>query len=172
MKRFFIGFGLLQLVLFTLELTEPVQRWLVAPFTEMLAFASIALVHLVDAGAVSRGIHLFDVPSGFGMSIQAGCNGIEASIILLSAILAFPAGWREKAWGLLVGLVSLHLLNLLRIISLFYLGQWSLRAFDWAHLYIWQVLILLDVFVVFLLWLRYLGRIGQLAPRPTEVAHA
>ncbi|WP_263144991.1 exosortase H [Pseudomonas sp. RIT-PI-AD] len=166
MKRFFIGFGLLQLLLFTLELTAPVQRWFVVPFTEGLAFASTSLARLVDHGVVSRGIHLYDVASGFGMSIEAGCNGVEASIILLSAILAFPAPWRKKAWGLLVGLGSLHLLNLLRILSLFYLGQWSLRAFEWAHLYIWQVLILLDVFVVFLFWLRYLGR----AARPLEEA--
>jgi exosortase/archaeosortase family protein len=39
---------------------------------------------------------------------------------------------------------------------LFYLGQWSKEWFDWAHLYIWQALIMLDALVVFLVWIRYL----------------
>ena len=40
----------------------------------------------------------------------------------------------------------------------FYLGQWNETAFEWAHLYIWQALIMLDVFVVFLFWVRWLSR--------------
>ncbi|MES2821050.1 MAG: exosortase H [Pseudomonadota bacterium] len=158
MKRFFIGFCLIQAVLFVLELTAPVQRWLVVPFTELLALLSIGLIRLLDPQVVASGIHLYDIPSGFAMSIEAGCNGIEASIILLAAIVAFPASWGQKFWGLAVGLASLHALNLVRIISLFYLGQWDMRLFEWAHLYIWQALIMVDVLIVFLLWLRYLRR--------------
>jgi exosortase H (IPTLxxWG-CTERM-specific) len=96
--------------------------------------------------------------SGFDMSIEAGCNGVEASIILVSAILAFPRGIKNKILGVCFGLVSLHFLNVVRIISLFYLGQWSEVAFDWAHLYIWQALIMLDVFIVFIFWVRYSQR--------------
>jgi exosortase/archaeosortase family protein len=47
-------------------------------------------------------------------------------------------------------------LNVLRVISLFYLGQWSASAFEWAHLYVWQALIMLDVLVVWLVWIRTL----------------
>lgn len=50
----------------------------------------------------------------------------------------------------------MELLNIVRIISLFYLGQWNQDVFEWAHLYIWQALIMLDVLIVFLLWLRLL----------------
>ena len=52
-------------------------------------------------------------------------------------------------------------MNLLRIISLFYLGQWSETLFDWAHLYIWQALIMLDALIVFLVWIRYLPKIAN-----------
>ncbi|MET1078353.1 MAG: exosortase H [Pseudomonas sp.] len=156
LKRFFLLFCLIQALLFVLELTAPAQRWVVLPFTEGLAQASIWLIQWFDSDVVANGIHLYHLPSRFAMSIEAGCNGIEASIILLAAILAFPAAWRHKFWGLLIGLGSLHGVNLVRIISLFYLGQWNLRYFEWAHLYGWQALIMLDVLVVFLLWLRYL----------------
>jgi hypothetical protein len=47
-------------------------------------------------------------------------------------------------------------LNLVRIISLFYLGLWDRESFEWAHLYVWQALIILDALVVFLVWARFL----------------
>ena len=102
-----------------------------------------------------------DALSGVALDVEAGCNGVEASIILLAAMLAFPATWRARLVGILIGLLSIHAVNILRIVSLFYIGQWNMTAFDWAHLYIWQALIMLDVFVVFLLWLRYVLKSGK-----------
>ena len=32
--------------------------------------------------------------------------------------------------------------------------------FEWAHLYVWQALIMLDVLVVWLVWVRLLPRDG------------
>ena len=57
---------------------------------------------------------------------------------------------------LAVGIVAVQGLNIVRVISLFYLGQWDLRVFEWAHLYVWQALIMLDVLVVWLVWVRTL----------------
>ena len=49
-------------------------------------------------------------------------------------------------------------LNIVRVISLFYLGQWDRHWFEWAHLYVWQALIMLDVLIVWLVWVRTLPR--------------
>jgi exosortase H (IPTLxxWG-CTERM-specific) len=101
---------------------------------------------------------LFDSRSGFSVSIEAGCNGVEATIVLVAAMMAFPAGWRMKLLGIVIGFLAIQFMNLLRIISLYYLGQWNMQAFEWAHLYIWQSLIILDVLVVFLIWLRFISK--------------
>jgi exosortase H (IPTLxxWG-CTERM-specific) len=95
---------------------------------------------------------------GFAVSIEAGCNGVEATIVLVAAVLAFPASWRRKLAGLAIGIVAVQGLNIVRVISLFYLGQWNFSVFEWAHLYVWQALIMLDVLVVWLLWVRTLPR--------------
>ena len=52
--------------------------------------------------------------------------------------------------GLAAGIVAVQGLNVVRVISLFYLGQWNMQVFEWAHLYVWQALIMLDVLVVWL----------------------
>ena len=99
--------------------------------------------------------------NGFAVSIEAGCNGVEATLVLLAAMLAFPAPWRHKVVGLVIGVVAVQLLNILRVISLFYLGQWNYDVFEWAHLYVWQALIMLDVLVVWLIWVRRVPRIDD-----------
>jgi exosortase H (IPTLxxWG-CTERM-specific) len=96
--------------------------------------------------------------SDFAVSIEAGCNGVEATIVLIAAMLAFPAPWKHKLVGLIAGIVAVQGLNIIRVISLFYLGQWNRDVFEWAHLYVWQALIMLDVLIVWLVWVRTLPR--------------
>lgn len=156
MLRFFLGFLLILGLLFTAELTPPVQRLLVLPWTEALARFSAALITLFDPQVAAFGKLLQSNTTGFAVSIEAGCNGIEAAIILIAAMLAFPAPWRYKVGGIVAGLAAVQALNVLRVISLFYLGQWDQQLFGWAHLYLWQALIMLDVLIVWLLWMRTL----------------
>ena len=40
----------------------------------------------------------------------------------------------------------------------FYLGNWNTGVFTWIHLYLWPTLIMLDVLLVFVIYLRYLAR--------------
>jgi exosortase H (IPTLxxWG-CTERM-specific) len=92
---------------------------------------------------------------------------VEATLVLLAAMLAFPASWARKAIGLAVGIAAVQGLNIVRVISLFYLGQWNYDVFEWAHLYVWQALIMLDVLIVWLLWVRTLPRErGDRGPPP------
>jgi exosortase H (IPTLxxWG-CTERM-specific) len=154
MRRFLLLFIVIQAVLFGLELLGPIQQHVVLPWTSLLAKACSSLVTLFDAGAMAQGKVLFNPKTGFGVSIEPGCNGVEACIVLMAAMLAFPATWRHRAIGLAIGFVAVQGLNMVRVISLFYLGQWSQRAFEFFHEYLWQGLIMLDVLVVWLLWVR------------------
>lgn len=163
MLRFFLGFLLLQALLFGLELTPWVQQWFVIPWTDTLATISAGLVKVVDPTVIAEGNVLRSAHNGFAVAIEAGCNGVEATIVLVAAMLAFPAPWKRKLLGLAIGILAVQGLNVVRVISLFYLGQWSFDLFEFAHQYVWQALIMLDVLIVWLLWVRTLPRA---APAP------
>ena len=158
MLRFFVTFLLLQAILFGLELTPWAQEYFVVPWTNTLARISTWLVTVFDPNVMAIGKIMRSTTNGFAVSIEAGCNGVEATIVLLAAILAVPAPWRSKVIGLVVGVLAVQGLNIVRVISLFYLGQWDREWFEWAHLYIWQALIMLDVLIVWLVWVRTLPR--------------
>jgi exosortase H (IPTLxxWG-CTERM-specific) len=158
MLRFILLFLIYLAILFPLELVPPVDRYVIMPFTDAIASVSAWIVGLFDAHAIAVGNALESTTTGFALLIVRGCNGVEAVIILVSAMLAFPAPWKNRLAGIALGFVAIQALNFVRIISLFYLGQWNRTWFDWFHLYLWQALIILDALVAFLVWLRYLPR--------------
>jgi exosortase H (IPTLxxWG-CTERM-specific) len=162
--RFFVTFLLLQALLFGLELTPWAQEHFVVPWTNTLARISTWLVTVFDPNVMAVGKIMRSTTNGFAVSIEAGCNGVEATIVLLAAILAFPAPWKNKLVGLAIGVVAVQGLNVVRVISLFYLGQWDRQWFEWAHLYVWQALIMLDVLIVWLVWVRTLPRTTDAGP--------
>ena len=169
MVRFFVLFLVLLLGLFTLEIYQPVEVAVIDPFTAVIAKISVWIIELFDENVISYGKIIQSKANGFAVEIQRGCNGVEAVIILFAAIFAFPATFKHKMVGFGAGFVAIQLLNLVRIISLFYLGQWNATAFKWFHLYLWQALIILDALVVWLIWLRYLphqGPVSKVDPEP------
>ena len=158
MARFFIVFIIILVALFAAELTHPVQNAIVVPWTAFLAQVSAAILVFSDGSVISYGKVLQHSVSGLGVSIEAGCNGIEAALILTAAVLAYPASWPMRLAGIGLGFVAIQAANVLRVITLFYLVEYNEPMFKFAHLYLWQALIMIDVLVVWLLWVRQVAR--------------
>ena len=144
--------------LFAIEMLEPVQEAVIQPFTGLLATLSTAVILPFDDTVIAQGRVLRDATTGFAVSIEAGCNGVEAAIVLIAGIVAFPASAKNKVVAIFAGFLFVQALNIVRIISLFYLGQWNYTVFEWFHLYLWPVLIMLDVLIVFAVYLQWLGK--------------
>lgn len=160
MGRFILIFVGVLVALFTVEMLRPVQAHVIVPFTSWLATISAALITPFDDSVIAYGKVLQFQDTGFAVSIEAGCNGVEATIVLIAAVVAFPGTWRQRLAAIGIGFLAIQAMNILRIISLFYLGNWDTDIFSWVHLYLWPTLIMLDVLVVFIFYLRYLSQRG------------
>jgi exosortase H (IPTLxxWG-CTERM-specific) len=164
--RFITLFVVILVTLFTIEMLVPVQEHVIVPFTSLLARISAALILPFDSSVLAYGKVLQFKDTGFAVSIEAGCNGVEATIVLIAAVIAFPASWRARIVAIILGFLAIQVMNLARIISLFYLGNWNMEFFEWIHLYLWPALIMLDVLIVFIIYLRYI------TPDPPTAASA
>ena len=89
------------------------------------------------------------------LDIADDCNGAWAFAIFVSAVLAVPSPWRAKAWGLGCGLPALWGLNLLRVVSLYYIAVCCPSLFMAAHLYVWQFLIIGAALLLLAVWVEY-----------------
>jgi len=158
MKKYALFYFFILGGLFGLETTPWAQSFTVGTWTQFLADFSGGLMQLFDNKVVVQGSDIRNSQTGYAVSIRSGCNGVEAAMILAAAILAYPAHWVKKLLGMMIGILAIQILNVVRIISLYYLGAWSQKALDIAHLYVWPGLIILDALVIFLLWIHWLGR--------------
>ena len=159
MGRFLLIFAVSLAVLFSL-LLAPLSEPAVRHFTRGLVTVSAALIRIFGGKAVALGDLLENPVSHFGIQMAYGCNGAHVTILLWAAVLAFPASWMQKAKGLAAGTAAIHVVNLLRFISLFYVGQYSRAWFDFAHLYLWESLMMLDTLVIFWTWAYFVRKSG------------
>jgi exosortase H (IPTLxxWG-CTERM-specific) len=157
--RFALGFAVCFLVGIGLLLVTPVHG-AVTQFSSVLVKLSQGLIAVCGGKAAVAGPVLRDPASGFSIEMKDGCNAVNVTLLLWAAMVAFPAGWRPKALGLVAGSLIIQGINVVRFISLFYLGQFSAPLFEFAHGYLWESLLVLDTMVIFWLWVNRVSRPG------------
>jgi len=86
------------------------------------------------------------------------CTSIVPTAILVSAIIGWPSLLREKLTGVVLGSAVLFLVNVVRIITLFYIGSASPWFLDIAHSFLWGALLVVLVVAIWLLWTKRLVR--------------
>jgi exosortase/archaeosortase family protein len=86
------------------------------------------------------------------LDVRAGCNGLVALLLLGSAILAFPAPWRWRLGGILVAAALVFALNAMRLCTLLLIARYLPARLEFFHLYVWQPLMALAAFAIFLGW--------------------
>ena len=144
---FVIGFNLL------MEISW-VQENLVLPYTTAIAKVSAVLLGLFESSIQVSGTIIRS--ESFAVDIRRGCDGVIATIILVSACLAFPLTWRQRASGALLGYLLIQILNLVRIVGLFLLGgAGAAQLFDFFHTYVSQFFV---IALTMVFWIYWIGR--------------
>jgi exosortase H (IPTLxxWG-CTERM-specific) len=129
----------------------------IVPFSAWLASAAAFLLRTAEGGVAATGTVMRS--PRFALDVHNGCNGVEAAILLAAAMLAFPATWRSRLLGLTAGTAVIQLLNLVRLCTLFWLGEHHRQTFDFFHVGVWQALVILGAISFFMVWsLKFAAR--------------
>ncbi|MDM8564639.1 exosortase H [Candidatus Halobeggiatoa sp. HSG11] len=125
-------------------------------FCLLLAKISGFFIHLFDDNMILIDRVMRHGTHGFALEVADDCSGLSASWLLLAAIIAFESSWKQKLWGIVLGILVLQAVNIFRLISLFYIGDWMPEYFNLAHKQVWIVLINITMIVIFGSWLYYI----------------
>lgn len=90
----------------------------------------------------------------FPMAVAPKCLALEPSALFAACVLCFPSSWRSKAWGLIAGLVVIHVANALRMVALYFVGARNPGFWHTAHIHVSQPLMVLLVVALWLAWLE------------------
>ena len=142
-----------------------------AVYYGFLGSSWVEFVAAWTADWTSRGLNLMGgstyvsgtllVSDNFVANIVAECTAVGPLVLFIGAVVAYPAPSRAKAVGAAVGFVVLTLVNVVRIMSLFWIGSSYPEYLDVAHLLVWQSAIILLAIVMWLLWAERVGRARQ-----------
>jgi exosortase H (IPTLxxWG-CTERM-specific) len=157
---FLLKFLALLAVFFLAVAPKPMNDLLVEPFTAVVARAGGTAARLFGEPTVMHGT-VISSPR-FSVNIRNGCNGLETIFIFSAAVLAFPAPWKARLVGLIGGFLAIQLVNLVRIVSLFYIGIHFPKLFEGSHTVFWQVGVILSGVILWIVWADQLA----LPPRP------
>jgi exosortase H (IPTLxxWG-CTERM-specific) len=134
---------------FTLISVNWVNDHVIEPFTGGIARVSGAILNGLGQRVAMRGTV---IQGRFAVNIRNGCNGVEAMLIFLAAVLAFPAPWRWRLGGLVLGIAAIQAINLVRVVSLYLIGVYYPSVFASFHTVIWQSVVILCGVLLWVLW--------------------
>ena len=97
----------------------------------------------------------------FAVNVVAECTAIGPLLLYAGAVAAYPARLKSKGAGIILGLVVLTLVNVVRIVSLFWLGLTFPQYLDVAHLIVWQSGIILLAIILWLFWAEKMTSAGN-----------
>ena len=95
--------------------------------------------------------------SNFSVEVVLECAAVYQILVFTAAVLAFPATWKKKILGIVIGAPVLYVIDLFRIMGLLLVGNYLPKFFDFTHLYTGQMFV---IFVVILLWLLWINKIA------------
>jgi len=156
-----ITFAAILAASFTVVALKPVNDAVVVPYTAWIARVTAGVLRLLGERATVSGCTV--ASPRFAVTIYNGCNGLVTSLIFISGVLAFPASWRARALGAVGGLAAIQALNMIRIVSLYYIGVFLPRFFTQSHIFVWQSIVIVAGVA---LWVAWASRYG--APRRTR----
>lgn len=90
----------------------------------------------------------------FALEIIFECTAILPIVLFIAAVAATPSQTHAKLWALAWGLPAIVIFNLIRLVSLVYIGHRMPRAFETVHVMIWQPLVILFALALWLLWVE------------------
>lgn len=141
--------GLL-LLFYAIVAWRPINDRAIVPFTAAIARAGGRVLNRLGERVTVEGTRI--VSAGFSVNIENGCNGVETALLFAAAVLAFPAPWSWRAAGLAGGLAAIQLVNLVRVVSLFWIGAHRRELFTTSHTVLWQSAVVLFGVLLFLSW--------------------
>lgn len=150
------GFALRLVLLWSpmvaLVVLRPIRQAIEEPIKLAYAHAVSLAFELLGVGHVREGVELHYAGNLETFRIDAACTGYAIFWFFVGAVLAFPATWRARAGAIVGGMAVLFGLNVVRIVSLYYVRVHYPQWFDEVHLVIWQSLVVVLVGVFWYGW--------------------
>jgi len=89
--------------------------------------------------------------------VNESCSGFKQMWQVVVLFLFFPGPWKTKLWYIPMGMLSMYLFNIIRIVGLsFTMLNWP-EHWDFIHMWIFRPVYYLIIFILWVIWVEKFG---------------
>lgn len=89
-----------------------------------------------------------------GVWVGAACNAISLFALFTIFIISFPGNWLKKIWFIPLGIIIIHLVNILRVCILAIIAHKDIRYLSFNHTYTFTILVYTIIFLLWIWWVN------------------
>lgn len=90
--------------------------------------------------------------------IKNFCLGINTMFVFFALIVGFPGRWKDRLWFIPLGVIGIHLINIIRIVALCLAIILSSTPENFKHHEIFDAIAMVFIFLMFMVWVKRSGR--------------
>ena len=152
-----IGTFLLLITVFFFILTyDPILKYvdIGAGLAQLSAFLSFGVLKVVGyfGGFPVHKMHTIMGSGSFEVDVAPACSGAVPTSIYMAAVFAYPSTWRSRLLGAVLGIVTIQIVNIVRVSALFLIGLFFHEIFHDTHVYVAQALVVCVAVALWLFW--------------------
>ncbi len=130
--------------------------WLSESILSMLGYGLIPAVFLDD------NIRTLGIDGSHGVFIADSCAGLPLLALFAGFIIAYPGPISKKLWYIPLGLITVHFINVVRIVGLCLLANHAPEMLDFNHHYTFTITVYAYIFLLWVIWVNKFGTVSQL----------
>ncbi len=119
----------------------------VDPILHLFGFKTFKILRDTDFQAIG-------IDGSLGVWVGGGCNAITLFFLFAVFIFAYPGSQKNKWWFILFGVVTIHFLNILRVVALAIIKFKKPEWLDFNHTYTFTFIVYGYIFLLWIWWVN------------------
>lgn len=170
--KFVLIFVIGLLIAFKLVYNDFIADNVIEPITVAETWVASKVLNLIGFANQQSGVYLSGTQgSFFRMEVRNNCNGVYESIVFLMAFIAIQLPWRRKIGWMTLGLLLFHIINEMRLVSLFIIGtNYSNETFVFFHETFWNYALVIFTLGIFIFCAHQVSKSPGLSKKEVTAA--
>ena len=129
--------------------------WTSESILSMMGYGLIPTVFL------DENIRTLGIDGSHGVYIADSCAGLPLLALFAGFIMAYPGSILKKLWFIPLGIFTVHLINVVRIVALCLLAFHSPELLDFNHHYTFTLIVYAYIFLLWVIWVNKFGAVSR-----------
>jgi exosortase family protein XrtF len=111
-----------------------------------------------------RDFQVIGIDGGNGVWVGSNCNAITLFSLFAVFIIAYPGAQKAKFWFIPLGIIAIHLINIVRVVVLALIARYfPPDVLNFNHTYTFTFLVYAFIFWLWMIWINKFSEKNKLA---------